>query len=82
MKNIIVTLLLIVATVQMTSAQESYTIEGSSGKLTILEVNRVTLVGTDDNKVTIEIEGGGSAVPEKAKGLRLINPSGLTDIQE
>ena len=61
------------------SAQESYTIDGASGKLTILEVNRVTLVGTDDNKVTIEIEGGGSVVPEKAKGLRLINPSGLTD---
>ena len=79
MKNIIITLLLVVATVAMASAQESYTIDGASGKISILEVNRVTLVGTDDNKVTIEIEGGGSVVPEKAKGLRLINPSGLTD---
>lgn len=79
MKNIIITFLLILAATSMSWSQENYIIDGSSGKLSILEVNSVTLVGTDDNKVTIEIEGGRSAVPDKAKGLRLINPAGLTD---
>jgi len=79
MKNILITLLLNILTVTSIWSQSSYTIDESSTKISILEVNRVTLVGTDDNKITIEIEGGGYVVPEKAKGLRLITPSGLTD---
>ncbi|MEM7103363.1 MAG: DUF4097 family beta strand repeat-containing protein [Bacteroidota bacterium] len=61
------------------SAQNTYVINESSGKLVIHDVKRVTLVGTSDNKVTIEIEGDSLNSPKKAKGLKLISPSGIED---
>ncbi len=79
MKNILITLLISLLALGSVQSQSSYTIDASSGKLSIYEINRVTLVGTDDNKITIELEGGGSVVPERAKGLKLINPLGMSD---
>ena len=79
MKNIFILLVIGLVSAAPSYAQTSYTIEGSSSKLSIIEVNRVTLMGTTDNKVTIEIEGDGTVMPEKAKGLKLINPAGYSD---
>ena len=52
----------------------------SSGKLIIKEVNEVTIQGYDGSEVIIEKEGDEDhEEDERAKGLREINASGLTD---
>ena len=61
------------------SAQENYTIDGATGELYISEINKVTLVGTNDSKLTVEVDGKLYEQPDKAKGLKLINPGGYTD---
>jgi hypothetical protein len=60
-------------------AQKDYTINISSGKLKISEVNAVTIEGHSGDNIIIEIEDYDEEENERAKGLKLISPSGLTD---
>lgn len=60
-------------------AQKDYTINMSSGKLKISEVNKVTIEGHSGANVIIEIEDYDEEENERAAGLKLISPSGLTD---
>ena len=61
------------------NAQNSYTIDGSSGAIVLKEVKKVTLMGTTDGAVTIETDMEDEEDSDRAKGLRLINPAGLVD---
>ncbi|MBK8504923.1 MAG: hypothetical protein IPL46_23525 [Saprospiraceae bacterium] len=61
------------------TAQKDYTINMSSGKLKISEVNAVTIEGHSGVNVIIEIEDYDEEENERAKGLKLISPSGLVD---
>ncbi|NNE25393.1 MAG: DUF4097 family beta strand repeat protein [Saprospiraceae bacterium] len=77
MKNLILYICLL-GFIQM-QAQESYTIDGASGELYIHEINKVTLVGSNESKLTVEVDGKLYETPEKSKGLKLINPAGYSD---
>lgn len=60
-------------------AQKDYTVSMSSGKLKISEVNHVTIEGHTGQNVIIEIDDYDMEDNERAAGLKLISPSGLTD---
>ena len=59
--------------------QNEYTINAKTGTLVIHEIKSVTLMGTDKGKLTIHMEGEKAKLPEKAKGLKILNPEGLED---
>ena len=77
MKYLLFITLACLATVSF--AQKEYTIDMTSGKLKISEVNEVTIEGHSGNNVIIEIKGYDQRENERAQGLKLISPSGLTD---
>ncbi len=58
---------------------QTHTIQKSSGKLIIKEVNKVNIVGHEGSSVDISIEGDSKALPERAEGLKMISALGLTD---
>ncbi len=60
-------------------AQKSYSLNMSSGRLVVNEVDRVTFTGNSGGKVVIETEGADKEDNERAEGLREISASGLTD---
>jgi len=60
-------------------AQKSYSINMSSGRLVVNEVDRVTFTGNSSGKVVIETEGADNKENERAEGLREISASGLAD---
>ncbi|MCB0669061.1 MAG: DUF4097 family beta strand repeat protein [Saprospiraceae bacterium] len=60
-------------------AQKDYTVNMTSGTLKISEVNKVTIEGHSGPNVSIEIEDYDEEDNERAAGLKLISPSGLTD---
>ena len=77
MKHIL-TFLFVMACFTLMQAQE-HTINQSSGKLKIIEVGKITFKGHSGSNIIITPEGGKSAIPERAKGLQPISPSGLKD---
>ena len=68
----------ILGSIQLT-AQENYVINSATGELIINEIYKVTLVGTNDSKLTVEVDGKIYDQPDKAQGLKLINPEGYSD---
>lgn len=56
-----------------------YTIDKSAGRLHLYEINAVTLEGHTGNTILIEPEGSDYQLPDRAKGLKVLSPSGLTD---
>ena len=77
MKNLICILFLSIST--LCAAQKEFTIDMSSGKLSLKEVNMVTIEGHTGSNVIVQIDEDEEEVNERALGLKLINPSGLTD---
>lgn len=75
-KIIAMTLLMLAG---VTLQAQEYTISASSGTLHLGQIRSVTLKGTDSNNVTITRSGKNSDQPERAKGLKLINPGGFDD---
>lgn len=61
------------------SLQGQYEIKQNSGKIEVIEVNEVTFEGHSGSTILIEPEGGQADLPERAKGLKVISPGGLTD---
>lgn len=59
--------------------EHAYTINQNSGKLKVIEVPKVTFKSHGQNMILVEPEGGKSTLPERAKGLKVISPGGLTD---
>ena len=60
-------------------SQNSYEINEKAGKLFIKDVKSITLTGTESDKLSIVIDGEAPGIPDKAKGLKLLNPDGLED---
>ncbi len=56
-----------------------YTIDQSAGKLKVIEVGEVTFEGHAGNNIIVEAEGDWGNLPDRAKGLKVISPSGLND---
>lgn len=80
MKSLHLSTFFFLASVLISSLQaQSHTIAASSGVLHLDEVKRVTLVGHDANEILIEIEGEAKKAPERADGLKVINPRGYSD---
>ncbi|NND35274.1 MAG: hypothetical protein HKN76_21985 [Saprospiraceae bacterium] len=77
MKNLITLILLVMATVAL--AQKEFTIDMSTGKLNLKEINMVTIEGHSGQNVVIQIDQDEEEVNERALGLKIINPSGLSD---
>lgn len=73
---IIILLLLVYATAAF---GQEFKVDLTSGKIKIYEVNRVNIEGHDENFVVISRKERKNDDWERAKGLRLINSSGLED---
>ncbi len=78
MKNVLKIMVFAFAAVSTVMAQD-HTIAMSSGKLSIEEVAKVTIEGHAGANVIISREGDSHELPERAKGLKMLSASGLTD---
>ena len=79
MKKVIYSIAIaLILAVNSAQAQE-FKLDKSSGSLIIHEVKKVTIIGHDENYVLIEREGKNSDNDDRASGLKMINPEGLTD---
>lgn len=78
MKKLFIPFLLLLGSLT-SDAQKEFTIDMASGKLSLKEINMVTIEGHAGSNVIIQIDQDDDEVNERAKGLKIINPGGLTD---
>jgi hypothetical protein len=74
-----IVLLVMFGLVTMVEAQKVHTINMTTGKIKISELNAVTIEGHSGANVTIEVKTFNQEENERAAGLKLISPAGLTD---